>query len=371
MQIDPTLEDIRAKLQAGRFPNEQSISQGIVLRVLSGLDWDIYDTTTVWPEYSTGDGRVDFALCHPRSKPIVLLEVKKPGGAEAGVRQALQYAFHTGVPFVVLTDGSTWSFYLPAEQGSYEERRVFKLNLLERSPGESAEVLTKYLGQENVASGQALETARMEYQSNNRRSVARKSIPSAWRGLIDRGDELLVDLIIDAVESKVGVRPDEEDVVAFLASLTQSYPTPSPIAGNKGESHVVSEPPSSKPGSAKLVGSPPVAGVRTLVILGTEYTYGTAKEAMVKVLRVLSDGDPDFLPRCYQNPGFRGRKRRYLAQQAAELYPDREDLRDYCEVVRDEWLVSTNRNNRLKLSIMKKAVEVAGLTWAADVVVNI
>ena len=37
-------------------------------------------------------------------------------------------------PFVVLTDGETWSFYLPAEQGSYEDRRVYKLDLFERPP---------------------------------------------------------------------------------------------------------------------------------------------------------------------------------------------------------------------------------------------
>ena len=54
------------------------------------------------------------------------------GAADDGVRQALEYAFHTGVPFVVLTDGKTWSFYLPAEQGSYEERRIHKLDLFER-----------------------------------------------------------------------------------------------------------------------------------------------------------------------------------------------------------------------------------------------
>src|SRR5262249_43268218 len=38
--------------------------------------------------------------------------------------QALEYAFHIGVPSVVLRDGRTWSFYLPAEEGSYEERRA-------------------------------------------------------------------------------------------------------------------------------------------------------------------------------------------------------------------------------------------------------
>ena len=72
------------------------------------------------------------------------------------MRQALEYAFHTGVPFVVLTDGRTWSFYLPAEQGSYEDRRVYKLDLYERPPAEAATALHRYLDCARVQSGEAL-----------------------------------------------------------------------------------------------------------------------------------------------------------------------------------------------------------------------
>ena len=51
MSLEAILTDITAKLRQGKFPNEQSISQGIVLRVLQELGWDIYDPTAVWPEY--------------------------------------------------------------------------------------------------------------------------------------------------------------------------------------------------------------------------------------------------------------------------------------------------------------------------------
>lgn len=104
MSLETTLSDITARLRQGKFPNEQAISQGIVLRVFQELGWDTWDTHVVWPEYQTGEGRADFALCHPPSKPAVFIEVKQPGKAEEAVRQALEYAFHTGVPFVGLTD---------------------------------------------------------------------------------------------------------------------------------------------------------------------------------------------------------------------------------------------------------------------------
>ncbi|MCY4214621.1 MAG: type I restriction enzyme HsdR N-terminal domain-containing protein, partial [Gammaproteobacteria bacterium] len=223
MALEDTIADIVRKLREGAFPNEQSVSQGIVLRVLSDLHWDVFEPSVVWPEYATADGgRADFALCEPRSKPKVLIEVKQPGKAEDGVRQSLQYAFHTGVPFVVLTDGQTWRFYLPAEPGDYEDRQVFKLDLYEHSAQRSAAVLEGYLHWQGVASGKALDSARNEHRSQARRAVARRAIPDAWRKLVEQRDELLIDLVGEAVESKEGVRPDNEDVARFLAGLETS-----------------------------------------------------------------------------------------------------------------------------------------------------
>jgi predicted type IV restriction endonuclease len=217
--LETTVAEITARLRQGRFPNEQAISQGLVLRVLQELGWDTWDTTVVWPEYQTGEGRADFALCHPPHKPSVFIEVKQPGKAEDAVRQALEYAFHTGVPFTVLTDGRTWRFYLPAEQGTYEDRRVYKLDLFERPAAEVAETLVRYLAFARVKSGEALETARQEYRSLNRRTQARAAIPEAWNELVEKGDEDLVDLLANAVESKAGVRPEDDDVAEFLAEL--------------------------------------------------------------------------------------------------------------------------------------------------------
>ena len=53
MSLETTLTDITARLRQGRFPNEQAISQGIVLRVLQELGWDTWDTAVVWPEYKS------------------------------------------------------------------------------------------------------------------------------------------------------------------------------------------------------------------------------------------------------------------------------------------------------------------------------
>ncbi len=363
MSLETTLSDITARLRQGRFPNEQAISQGVVLRVLQELGWDTWDTTVVWPEYKTGEGRVDFALCHPPSKPADFIEVKQPGKAEESVRQALEYAFHTGVPFVVLTDGRTWSFYLPAEQGSYEDRRVYKLDLFERPPAEAAETLYRYLERSRVESGEALETARKEYRSRNRRSQAKAAIPEAWRELVEKGNEDLVDLVASAVESKTGVRPDNDEVAEFLAGLGKPIFVETVRRNVPQPEHIPTRPTiattnreSSRSGQ--------------LVILGKSHAYHNAKDAMVIILRELAQNDPSFLERCSQHPDAQGRKRRYIARSPEELYPEREDLREMRETLPGGWFVATNLNNVLKKTIIKLATDVAGLTFGKDVIVE-
>jgi len=364
MSLETTISNITARLRRGKFPNEQAISQGIVLRVFQELGWDTWDTNVVWPEYQTGEGRADFALCHPPSKPAVFTEVKQPGKAEEAVRQALEYAFHAGAPFVALTDGRTWSFYLPTEQGSYEDRRVYKLNLYERPPAEAAEILRRYLERSRVQSGEALEAARKEYRSRNRRSQVKAAIPEAWRELVEKGDELLVDMLTSAVESKTGVRPDADDVAEFLVGLGKPVIVESFRPNATQPTAMVSPRP--------IVSRPPAESSRSgkLVLQGKGHAYHNAKDAMVIVLRELAKSAPTFLERCSQHPDAQGRKRRYIARTPEELYPDREDLRDMRESLPGGWLVATNLNNVLKKTIIRPATEVAGLNFGKDVVVE-
>jgi predicted type IV restriction endonuclease len=363
MALENTLTDIAARLRQGRFPNEQAISQGIVLRALQDLGWDTWDTTVVWPEFQTGEGRCDFALCHPATKPAIFIEVKQPGKAEDAVRQALEYAFHAGVPFVVLTDGRTWSFYLPAEQGSYEDRRVYKLDLFERPVIEAAQVLIRYLERVRVESGEALEAARKEYRSRNRRTQAKAAIPEAWRELVEKGDELLVEMLAGAVESKAGVRPDENDVAEFLVGLGK------PIIVESQQKHPPQPSRTSQPIVTTASGNETTRSGR-LVLLGKAHSYQNAKDAMVIVLRELSKNDSSFLERCSQHPDAQGRKRRYIARTPEELYPDREDLREMRESLPGGWYVATNLNNVLKKTIIRLAAEAANLKFGKDVVVE-
>ena len=221
MTLTDHLVGIRDALKGGRFPNEAAISQGVVLRLLRALEWPVDDPQVVFPEYTVEARRVDFALCPRPQKPVVFIEVKQVGQTAGADKQLFEYAFHAGVPMAVLTDGQEWNFYLPAEQGAYEERRVYKLDLLERDLGESARIFSRYLAYSDVCSGQAIDHAKADYRNVARQREIEGTLPKAWGRLIEEPDELLVELLAKKVESLCGYRPDASLVGTFLERQTR------------------------------------------------------------------------------------------------------------------------------------------------------
>ena len=242
---------------------------------------------------------------------------------------------------------------MPAEQGDYEDRCVYKVDLYERSPIEAAVTFGRYLSRENVVSGKSLELARTEYRNFNRRSQAKAAIPVVWQELVQKGDSRLIEILINAVESKIGFQPDADDVGEFLGGAAPSTKPPEPRPVQR------TRPPN--PNQVMLLPN-------KLLLRGKRYDCTTAKAAMVIVLRELASSDPSFLERCARDPAARGRKRRYIARTTEELYPDREDLRGLHEKLPGGWLVSTNLNNSRKRKIIYLAAKIAHLKPREDLV---
>ena len=108
------IDDISHRLKNDEFPNEQAVRQGIIDRLLLNLGWPTYDTQIVYPEYSVGTGKVDYALCDPQSKnPRVFIEAKQVGNIEGAEQQLFAYDSLIRVPIAVLTDGQEWRFFSP------------------------------------------------------------------------------------------------------------------------------------------------------------------------------------------------------------------------------------------------------------------
>ena len=220
--MQKTLERIRKKLETSGFANEAAVSQGGVLPILAELGWEVHDTEEVAPEWTTAKGRVDYALCPERGRPSVLVEVKQAGMFDKGIEQLLQYAFTEGVPMAVLTDGRRWSVYLPSEPGSYAERRVDLLDVVEREVGEVERLLRRYFGKEAVERGSHTVEAKQDLYSATRKAKARQAIPEAWRMLLEDPDSLVAECLIERVEEDVGLAPTEEDVGEFLREVLRA-----------------------------------------------------------------------------------------------------------------------------------------------------
>lgn len=234
MSLEEHIRDIQGKLKNSEYPNEQAISQGIVLRLISEMGWPIHDTQLVIPEYSVAGRRVDYALCVQKNKPVIFIEVKQPGNTLGADEQLFQYAYHKGVPFAILTDGKEWHFYLPAEVGSYNERRVYMLDLIERDVGESSSYLQRYLSYSEVSSGEVLKSARQDYENVSKRRIAKESIPEAWEKLIEEKDEILLEVVSEKVGSICGFKPEQRQVISYLKSLKVNLGlSPVPVTGNR------------------------------------------------------------------------------------------------------------------------------------------
>ena len=343
----------------------------IVLPTLRALGWDDSDPGEVVPEYTSGRGRVDFALCSAPRRATVFIEVKGVGRSVEGDRQLFEYAFHEGVPLCLLTDGRDWSFYLPSAQGSYDDRRVYRLLIDERPAAECSRVLNRYLARDRVHSGLAYEDAQRDYRDAAKRRDATRALPQAWTELLATPDELIAELLADRAEALCGVRPGEAEIIVFLRARSDGPPTAN-VPRNK--------PPTASPPLVQSAASEPalvaLERIRTTrpgrgiayTLLGEPYSALNANAALVAILTTLSARDPSRLPSLAE--AVRGSSRNHIARSPAEIYPARPDLARAAEVA-PGWFVGLNISNRHKRVILITACEVFGLTWGSDLQIEL
>ena len=171
---------------------------------------------------------------------MVFIEVKQVGQIEGADRQLFEYAFHTGVPIVILTDGREWHFFHPSGQGDYRERLVCQLHLIETDSEETAERLNRYLNYGLVCNGEASQAIADDYQDVYKQRVIKTNLPEAWIKLVEEADEFLLHTVAEKTESLCGHRPTGEQVLDFLKSLERA--DPGPTNGNSRTRLVVTMP---------------------------------------------------------------------------------------------------------------------------------
>ncbi len=384
MDLEAEIEAIKKGIKSGKFSNEASVSQGIVSRLLHALDWPAYDPDAVWPEYSLGNRRVDFALCCPPKKPIAFIEVKQIGQSDGAERQLFEYAFHAGVPLAILTDGQKWNFFLPGEQGDYGERRVCMIDLLNHNLNECSARLLRYLLHSDMASGAAILAARDDYRDVAKNREMHTNLPKACKLLIAEEDEMLLEIVADRVERLCGCRPDAETVSQYLKNNITINPAQNEPAKTSALPHALT-PELSK--TAQLIKKqmnisdrpsaltptqpiPAHAGQIGFHFEGQFHAAQNARDTLRKIFELLIRRDPTFAERFNSLPKH-GRTRRYLAKNAADLYPNRPDLSSESIQLDSGWWMSTNHSKQSIRQIITLACEVAGVRFQHDLKVSL
>jgi hypothetical protein len=239
---------------------------------------------------------------------------------------------------------------LPAEQGGYDDRRVYKLDLLERSIEECASRLEKYLHYASVCSGKALDSARADHKDANRERQVQQALPAAWKRLLDEPDDQLLELLAAKVEDLCGYKPDLETCSRFVQGALYA--------------------PVSSPSFKDVPAAPRTRTKVGFTLRGQFFLCASAREVMTRLLQELDRVDPSFLDRFAARK--HGRKRRYIAKNKLELYRDRPDLcEEYSLALRDGWFVGTNYNKATIESIITLACEVAGLARDSDIIIDL
>ena len=197
--------------------DEAAIKQGVVLRILSFLGWDPFNMDEIQPGYDVKGGRVDFSLkYHDTNK--VFIQVKK------GVKnfkkfqgQLTDYAVQEDVKLSALTDGITWWFSLPLQDGGQDEKKFHTINIEEQPVENITQNFVALLSKGNVISDRAFETAEDIYNQRLSSILIIDTLPKAWAKIMSEPERWLYDILAEVTKDLCGHKPDTATVEKFMA----------------------------------------------------------------------------------------------------------------------------------------------------------
>lgn len=352
MSLEQTLKKVIVRLDSGTLDNEAQVKAAVVLPVLRELGWDDADPSAFKPEFAVGRRFVDYALLD-HGKPLVFIEAKHVGAkVGTGEDQLFSYASNKGIPLLVLTNGWYWDFYLSMAEGIPADRRFFSVDLhQEENVSEYVDFLEQHLREHRVCSGKARLSAEGLLQHSRNRERARNAIPGAWRALVQERDEMLREVLAERVENECRVKPDVDDVLAFLAGLE----SPEPKKGSKP-----------RPKRAPIAPSPPSTApkgrsrIKGFVLDGKRVDAESAIATLVEVLNTFQRRDSGLLDRLA--PKTTGRKRRLVARKRSDLHEDTRLLGHSQELEGGWWLYTKHSASAIRRYI-ETACKEAGIKY--------
>ena len=213
-QIESFIEDLKSNKKLSSF-DEASTKQAVVLRLLSFLEWDIFDVEEVYPGYSVDSYSVSYAL-RVKNNLKIFIEVKRVHEKlENHQKQLVTISAREGVDLSILTNGIIWWFYLISAKGDWQQKWFYSIDILKQKPDAIATHLIDLLGKTKVAKGQSLKTAKSLYE-NKKQKMAADLIPQAWNQILAGPNKIFVELLSEATEKICGYKVESNQIEEFL-----------------------------------------------------------------------------------------------------------------------------------------------------------
>jgi predicted type IV restriction endonuclease len=211
------IRKIQSDDRFGTF-DEAAIKQGVVLRILSLLDWDPFDVDEVQPEYEIQGSKVDFCLKKEKINKVFILVKKNEQDFAKYQDKVLSTSVQGKVPIGILTNGLTWWFFLPLVQGSADEKKFLTIEMETQKAEEASETFENFLTKENVLSGEAEKAAEDIYTARQRDFFIKEALPKAWAQIMSDPKKWLADILGSVTEELCGYHPDREAIEEFISS---------------------------------------------------------------------------------------------------------------------------------------------------------
>ncbi len=295
------------------YSDEAATKQGIILKILSLLGWSAFNIDEIKPEHTVSEGRVDYSL-RINGKDRMFIEVKKAGEELDGHEEKLlAYSFKAGIRIAVLTNGFEWWFYLPLNEGSWEQRKFYTIDI---SQQESQDVVSKFvdfLSRDNVNGEKGIANAEEVYKSRQKEGILRETFPKAWDRLVSEPDDRLIELMTNKTEEICGYKPDAELVEQFLAKHANQRIGATPQLVKFVPTHTqrdISTP------TTSFSGGYTNKSISIFVFNGKQYRANSWKELLMTMCDVLRENHGSEFEKILS---LVGRKRPYFTRNPNEL----------------------------------------------------
>ena len=184
------LTNIRQRLKAGEYQNEEHVRLALVARLVQALDWDIWNPREVYAEFKAtrkeDHTRVDLALfTHDFEATTLFIECKGVGGftkdLAAVERQLRDYNRDHTALFTIITDGRHWRFYYSFTSGEFKDKLFCKFDLLQDDLEEIMAYFDTFLRHGNIRNHSARHRAEAYLTLGKKERAMQDVLPDAQK----------------------------------------------------------------------------------------------------------------------------------------------------------------------------------------------